>query len=279
MSYLVAEVFPPHNPEREEQACRGRYKQAAPKPDRPDVSSEQKQTPSDQSQAADAYKEAGEYCVQRRAAKASERQADYALWGLILSGLALIGLFGTVVYTADAAQSAADAARHTARSVDVQIRLEQPLLFFRMASHVEPPDWQRIDVFVANYGKTPAVIIEWSAECRAIDDLPKRATYSRITKSRGIPLLPSDGGREVDLAVILKDDDAQAIASDQATAHLWGYVKFEDALGRTRVKAFCFKCEPFMLEENGFPVPASFGLLWVRAGGKTYNYEANEIEI
>jgi hypothetical protein len=132
---------------------------------------------------------------------------------------------------------------------------------------------------VANYGKTPAVIIEWSAECRAIDDLPQKASYSRIVKSRGIPLLPSDGEREVNLPVDLKDDDARAIASDQATAHLWGYVKFEDALGRTRVKAFCFRCQPFMLEEADIEVPVSFGLLWVRAGDKTYNYEANEIEI
>jgi hypothetical protein len=53
--------------------------------------------------------DSAELCVQRQAARAAERQADYAWWGMVLSAVGLLGLFGTLVYTAHAANAAARA--------------------------------------------------------------------------------------------------------------------------------------------------------------------------
>ena len=94
---------------------------------------------------------------QRRMAEAAERQVWVSIGGLA-------ALIITLILNWQATRAATRAAEETARAVDVQIRLEQPLIFVRMTSNVDPPDWQRIDLFVANYGKTPAVIIEWAAE-------------------------------------------------------------------------------------------------------------------
>jgi hypothetical protein len=94
------------------------------------------------------------------------RMAKVAEWQAWISGIGMLALVVTLFLNWHATNAATKAAEETARAVDVQIRIEQPLLFFRMASNVDPPDWQRIDLFVDNYGKTPAVIIEWAAECR-----------------------------------------------------------------------------------------------------------------
>ena len=213
--------------------------------------------------------------AQLRMATAAEAQVVLAIVSALLLGFTLWFTRKAAMAAADAAKATSKAAQETKRSVDVQIRLEQPLLFVRMASQVDPPDWQKIDMLVENYGKTPAIIIEWSAECRAIDNPPERLEYSGIVKSRGMVLRPNE--QELSLPVVLKDGDAQAIADDQATAHLWGYFKYEDALGRTRVKGFAFRCDPHTTED-GFELPSSFGLLWTRAGGKRYNYEHSEAD-
>ena len=271
-------MLPSDGVEEREKRCRRLYELATAERNlqRTTATRENEPRPT-QKRGADDHKDAQEYCVQRRAAEAAERQADYSLLGLLLSFLALGGVLGTLVYTARAANAAAEAAEHTARSVEVEIRFQQPLLFVnKITSFVQPPDWQQVEIFVKNYGKTPAVIIERSLQCRALDELPARPTYDKIVKFRGVVLRPDD--QPEDYKVELTEADAEVITNNSKKAFLWGYIKYEDALGRTRIRAFAFSSEPY-IAEDGFPVPGSFGLTWTRAGGPAYNYDCSEVEI
>jgi hypothetical protein len=148
-AYLVAEVFPPNDPQRSEQECRSDYKKANSKPDA--------ESPSLQSQAADTEKNAHDYCVQRRTAKAAERQADYALWGFFVSGAALFGLFGTLIFTgisAEEARRTADAA-HDANRPWIEIVITEKRSFSLK------PSLARIELMASlkNRGNAPATSV------------------------------------------------------------------------------------------------------------------------
>lgn len=268
-SYLTAHVFPAYNVELDEQSCRRKYQQRAAKPDASSAAAKEKQAPADPKETAEREKAAYEYCIQRRAAKAAERQSDYAWWGVALSVPALIALFGTLVFTAWSASFAGQAAKEMAREVEVQIRFDQPLLFPRMQTTVDFPENLKIDLSVTNYGRTPAILTEWSAQCKAIDSLPAEPKYPRVIKTRGIVLRPD--GHELSWPIILDVADALAIRDRQATSHLWGYFKYRDALSRTRITGFAYRCDPSIPENH-----VGFGLLWTQAGGDAYNYDREE---
>jgi hypothetical protein len=106
-----------------------------------------------------------DYCVELRSTRATERQATLGLWQVVLSGLGVAGVVGSLVFTAQAAGAAAKAANIAERAM---IEIERPWMIFEEAQIKwrDTPNNTRLvnDWFVSftfkNIGKIPAEILE-----------------------------------------------------------------------------------------------------------------------
>lgn len=202
--------------------------------------------------------------------------AKYAVWAAIMSvvvtaiGVVFVAL--TLKATRDAVRETAKATSATERAVEVQVRIERPLLF------VEQIDTNAGQGFVnfniQNIGKSPAVLIEWSGQCEPIEPLPSTPVYSQVVKVRGTILRSNDDGMRIPIK--LSDEAAQAIFDEQKTAYFWGYLRYEDVFGRTRTTGFAYVGHPYTVDGVDFDSRDGRGLFWARAGGKAYNYDREE---
>lgn len=198
-------------------------------------------------------------CAQRRMAKAAEEQIGLNWVGIILLGF-------TLGFTAWAAFSARDAARYAARAVDVHVRVEQPILVVdKMTTRIDPPVWQEINFSYQNLGRSPAILIEWSAECMGAESLPDFPEYTNVTYVRGT-VMRAHATDQVHIELAY-DRGYTEVASGKWPIFFWGYFRYEDVFGRTRKTGFCYRGEH-----------TEFGPLhfWRRHGGSAYNYDREE---
>lgn len=243
------------------------YCQYARRPEGREVATPQVGTTPNQKEASKSANERyHELCNQWRAAEYAQEAARVA-WIQLWFGIAgIVGLGLTVFFAAQSARAAGEAAQHTARSVETQIRIEQPLL---VVTHIFDPAHGRAAFDVRNLGKTPAILSAFFATFDVADYLDEHPWYGRPTRILGKVLQSGEGDQ---FTSVVKPDDSQAIYDYQETAFFWGYLRYEDVFGRTRTVGFGFSGHP-MTDDDGNVVG---GLLWSRAGGDAYNYDREE---
>jgi hypothetical protein len=119
---------------------------------------------------------------------------------------------------------------------------------------------------IENAGKTPASLIEYSAELRGFRELPPQPTYSNVQKSNRMlyhreemaPLICSLSN--ADFQVIKDGIDPDSVNFGKGPKlYFFGYFKFTDVFERCRIAGFCNQIDPV----NGFVHPF---------GGAVYNY-------
>ena len=126
---ISAIVVAEHLAGRDPLRCHERNYAAQPRTNGPKISSGTVETPYEAPNCAEPKDDKqDDLCQQRRMAQAADEAACIARWQFWISLFGLGGLLGTVVYAAKSARAASQAARETARSVDVQTRIEGPLL-------------------------------------------------------------------------------------------------------------------------------------------------------
>ena len=219
-------------------------------------------------------REEADLCQQWRVAKATEEAVALAdaQWWLSVWQLA-VGVVGTgvvtlaLIYTRKATEAAVKAAEAAQRSVDTQVRLEQPLL--RVSRIATPFDdenpYQAIIFEVENLGKTPAVLLRWTASCEAIPSVPVKPEYDVINEVRGTIVRQDEPIKH--LTAFLSDASDDAVRSRTHALFFWGYFEYEDVFGRTRRTGFAYRGERNAL------IPM---LSWNRVGGSAYNYDREE---
>lgn len=211
-----------------------------------------------------------ELCNQWRSAKAAEDATHVAWLQLWFGVFGLVGLGLTVYFAAQSARAASVAAQETARSVDVQIRMEGPLLHiqeFRILSET-----LTIHPFIKNSGNTPAVLVDASVNCSIGSNwvLPLVPQYGK-PRPLGKRLLEKNNVHAL-YGSISADDDLDALLAGQAEAVVWGYVRYEDVFGRLRKRSFASAVIGFAERGDG-----SFDPLWNTEGGDAYNYDREEL--
>jgi hypothetical protein len=217
-----------------------------------------------------------ELCQLWRSAQATRSQADATWWQVGIGIITVIGLAATVYWAAKTGRAAADAAEHAARAVEVQVRLERPLILIRniRLKGTEPHD-SSVEFRIENIGNTPAVVAQIAAEFATMPDkLETEATYSQSRVIDDV-IISKDGGMswsayhysapEPDVPAALKGDGALLF---------WGFVIYEDVFARLRIKGFGYRgsINKLMLainESQGAPPT----LYWTPVGDTAYNYD------
>jgi hypothetical protein len=196
---------------------------------------------------------------QRRMAKAAERQVFVAVAGSVFVLL-------SVVFAGWAAWAASDAARQAARAVDIQTRIEGPVLHVH-AIKCSPKVPNTIHPIIKNSGKTAAVLIEASVNCVVkIGTLPPLPAYPVDPQPLNQRLLEKD--KTSDLYCGIPGDGLKPLFEKGMPTALWGYVLYEDIFGRIRRMGFGFRCDYSVVLPDD-----SVNLDWRRAGGDAYNYD------
>jgi hypothetical protein len=159
MAWLpIARIFDASDPEGDELQCRSQYQQAYAKLN---AAAEPKdQAPTKAKEDADAEKAARDYCIQRRAAIAGERQADTAKGAALISFFALAAAIAAAIFAGRAAKLTADAAK---ASEDALVVSQRPWLSVvpRLGNtglqfHVRPELRVTILLALRNNGRSPA---------------------------------------------------------------------------------------------------------------------------
>lgn len=216
-----------------------------------------------------------ELCNQWRAAEAAE-DATRVAWIQLWFGLGgLGGLLATVYFAAKSASAAADAARETSRSVDVQQRVAGPLVHVDevFTRETVPND---LHVRMRNSGNTPAILIEHTVECAVGEwTLPAVPAYGKATLTNE-ELLSKD--KTTFLMSFIRDPGLAPVFDGTEPAVMWGYVIYEDVFGRRRRRGFGYasgavggSASILILQDFG-----GHSIAWGRSGGETYNYDREE---
>ena len=210
--------------EADEIQCRSHYqqeyakRQAAAKTD--DVRAKQKEE-------ADPHKEAREYCVQRRAAVASEYQGNIARWAAGVGFVALV-----------AAAAAAFAAIRTVRIMQSTAQRQLRAYVFVRNVHVSGfPDGDKIEVTfqVQNFGATPAYKVT-AAQRVFLGDYP--VPVGSVAPDRP-PTLIADLGPSAPFSQRspcrkLTADEVEAVKAKKRALYFTAAVSYVDAFGRTQ---------------------------------------------
>jgi hypothetical protein len=178
----------------------------------------------------------------------------------------LIGLIATVIYTARAADGAKRAAEAADRAVEVQIRIEQPMLAVRTMSMGLSPD-SPLEFTAQNVGKTAAILLGWSANVSEIDPPVGAPVYRSEVSLRGTVMQPDDPAQQ--LLTYAED-----IVPPDATIYFWGYLRYEDVFGTVRRTGFGYCGRTSPLAQLYDTTRRVFG--WERYGGDAYNYDRQE---
>jgi hypothetical protein len=237
--HFVAHVFPVYDLERDEQACRGQYQQNAPKANAGDADAVQKELPSSQQQAADAHKAAHEYCIQRRAAKAAERQADYSWWSNIVVLTTLVATFAAVV----AAFNAASAARQTVGTMQDTAKRELRARLAALPAGInvlvgEHDAMGHVDL--RNVGKIPARRVVLWMDIRFSDSRDKDFEPKKLEElERPMRVIQPDTAMRQGTGVVAIGD----IVSGQKGryVYVWGVAYYDDGYGCERFTRFCHR--------------------------------------
>ena len=210
-------------------------------------------------------------CAQRRMAYAAEQAECIARWQAWLSAFRLGGLLLTIIYAARSSRAATKAAREAVRAVDVQVRVEQPLVFITKTKPQRSMLGGKGSVryTVENIGNTPAVLHKVSVACEVRSAIPTHPVY--------VPEMPADetvlkkGDSWSSAAQVIGANGIEVALDGELPVFLWGYVLYEDVFGRIRMTGFGYKVEVNkLLAEWGDDDPV---LRRQRAGGAAYNYD------
>jgi hypothetical protein len=213
--------------------------------------------------------DSAELCVQRQAARAAERQADYAWWGMVLSATGLLGLFGTLIYTAHAA-SAASRAVEVAVASDLP-RLRVSKLVFSRGGNADPRDnskYAQVTIGFANYGGNAARVTRYCFELESAITLPDEPVYksfrnvfcNQIVVAANdeyvFPPLPYLDGGGAQLAEVL---------SHKKRFWVYGYIVYLDHLDREHRTGFVAWWNHYGSGSDTFPDEAT-------QRGETFNF-------
>jgi len=212
-----------------------------------------------------------ELCQAWRSADAAKEAASVAWLQILLSAIALVGLYYTARYTAKAANAAADAAEHAARSVDVQIRAERALLYVEVTVNQEG---QLPFILIKNAGKTPAILIEGVASLQVDGVLPVSPVYGKPWTLDGFVL--EYGDQRGMFAFGADGQNLTPVNTGDSVAFCWGYVRYEDIFGRRRRLAFGRWTR--MQRLAAILAGVTPRLSWLREGGDEYNHDVEEPE-
>jgi hypothetical protein len=212
-----------------------------------------------------------ELCQQRRAASAAVESACISRWQFWVSLFGLGGLIGTIVYSARSARAASEAAVQMAREVDVQMRVEQPLLFIRnMTPHRLSLSHGAIRFVIENAGRTPAVLHSICTACEVGTKRPDQPIYGEAIRVSEIIL---DKGERWEYTTFVGGENRLDASLDgDMLTHLWGFVIYEDVFGRMRMTGFGYEGRANRLAAALAGRDQDF-LQWQRFGEAAYNYD------
>jgi hypothetical protein len=242
-AYLTAELFPSpsEDAEREEQSCRSKYHQTADKPDQRKTATEQKQSVVDKEQNADPNKDAREYCIQRRAAKAGELQAQYALFGLVLVGATLVATFGAVI----AAFSAASSARRTVETMNKTSERQLRAYVNVSGIRIKQIDNSLVRVVASfkNFGQTPAYEVRTSIRM-TLDGPPPPSEFEVPSATEPFGTSSPQGELQLLDEISLADGQAADIQNGTLRLYVYGDINYVDTFGKERITWYCVRSDP-----------------------------------
>lgn len=228
--------------------------------------------------------------VQLWTARATQKQADMAFWGgvvsvltLIATGIAAGAAIAAVVISAKSATAANLAAAQTGIAADAAVRsanvaeqalrgLERPYLFIEKIDNrkLSPMGGRRmdgkpaIDFTVVNYGKTPGVV-RWVALRLQSNPqwplrLPLRNTKAYYTVVRPETRMTHRGGDDYGTVAVEASTPDQSFRGRQMASLVFqGAIAYEDASGERYIDRFCFRGNVD-------------GESWTIEGGDTHNW-------
>ena len=206
----------------------------------------------------------------------STRGMETSAWiSIAIGAVGLVMLGMTVHYTrhtlsearrsADAAVIASNAA---ARAIDIQARGEGPFLHAQEIVTLLGSDM--IHPVIRNSGKSPAILIRYSAQCTVGD-----------CELVGVPVYEAPISADETLLEPQKTHPLFCNAGLPANnvAMLWGYVDYTDVFGNLRRLGFGFACRHWFGTWEGDGNRQATEIrspMWMRNGGTAYNYDRPE---
>ena len=205
--------------------------------------------------------DSAELCVQRQAARAAERQADYAWWGIALSAVGLLGLFGTLVYTAQAAFSAS-------RAVEVAVaadlpRLRVSKLVFGREGNAEPRDnskYAQVTISFANYGGKSARVTRYCFELECAVNLPAEPVYESVRNVFSNQIVVAADGEHIFPPLPYLDTGNLQLAevlNHKKRFWVYGYIAYVDHLDREHKTGFVAWWNHYGTGHDTFPDEAT----------------------
>lgn len=160
----------------------------------------------------------------------------------------------TMTKMAKSAEDTAEATRRTAeaaiRNTETLVSLESPKVFIRevvLHKHgTRYGDLQvgaNIQLVVVNYGRTPALLIEYCIECVFDDGLPETPHYASVIQLTDMPALEQHETYPLGSppAVLLSEDLVRSVEKGNRSLWLYGYIGFGDILQNTWRVGFCYR--------------------------------------
>ena len=126
----------------------------------------------------DEWRQEQDLLAQRQMADWAKFAVLVAIASVFVTAVGVVFVALTLKATRDAVRETAKATRATERAVDIQVRIEHPLLFVEsIGLRMDPPEEEyrlkQVVLVVRNVGRGPAILTEWVAQCEALSDLPR----------------------------------------------------------------------------------------------------------
>jgi hypothetical protein len=207
--------------------------------------------------------------IQLWMARATQKQADIALWSGIVSGLTLLATgvaaaaaIAAVVYSARAAAAASDAAAQTGisaaaatKSADIAERalrgIERPYLFVKIESvrglkraTIDTPSKPTLAYNIINQGKTPAILRSLAVRLQDSPKDPLRLPMGLVSKfyevvAAGEYVSHPPGGRIVEVEGSAGGQRYDDAILQRLVFH--GSIHYEDPTGAYHTDRFCLR--------------------------------------
>lgn len=210
-------------------------------------------------------REEADLCQQWRVAEATEKAVAVAEGQFRWNVAQAIGAIAAALAAAWAAFAAARAARAAEATVEVQRRIEQPLLVPEaMTYRVETP----LVVFgLRNFGKSPAILRRHFALFSVSGRPPDIPQYEATPFDYAGEVLESNADRQGFAAQIMRNGLVRRPHDPDGTIYLWGCILYDDVFGRSKRTGYGMRGEYNRLLRE---------YIWRRFGDDAYNYDREE---